>query len=160
MCLYGHQDNHGNLRTSVANYIRSLAETAAADKRVALIQRADIAAKDRVWVTEDLIMAAAEYLHRNIHIYISAKQSSPLVYSPSSGSNYESIFVAFYEPGHYMAVVKNTFTNAHSALPHTGQPCHLSQSTSLSSSSPHIAPFVAFPPTSLADFTAPGNPGN
>ena len=82
LCLHGHQDNHGNLRKSVANYIRLLSETAAADKRVALIQRADVAAKDGVWVTEDIILAAAEYLHRNINIYISAKQFSPLIYSP------------------------------------------------------------------------------
>ena len=107
MYLHGHQDNYGNLCKSVANYIRSLAETAAADKRVALIQCADVAAKDGVWVTEDIILAAAEYLHCNINIYISVKQFSPLVYPPSSGSNQESIVVAFYEPGHYMAVVKN-----------------------------------------------------
>ena len=117
VCLYGHQCNHDNLRKSVAAYIRSLAATATADKRVALIQRADVAAKDGVWITEDIILAAAEYLHRIINIYISAKQFSPLVYSPSFGSNCESIVVAFYEPGHYMAVVKNASTSA-SVYPH------------------------------------------
>ena len=104
LCLHGHQDNHGNLRKSLANYIHSLAETAAADKRVALIQCADATAKDGAWVTGDIILAAAEYLHRNINIYISANKFSLLVYSPSSGSNWNSIVIAFYEPGHYMAV--------------------------------------------------------
>ena len=84
-------------------------ETAAIDKRATLIQRADFAAEDGVWVSEDSILAAAEYLRRNIIVDISTKESSPLVYS-SSSSNWESIAVAFYEPGHYMAEVKNTST--------------------------------------------------
>ena len=51
-----------------------------------------------VWVTEDVIVAAADYLRRNIIIYISATQSSPLVLSTSPFG--DSLTIALYKPGY------------------------------------------------------------
>ena len=57
------------------------------------------------WVGEDAILCAADFLKRDIHVYIAAERFSPVIYSPrSTSTSSDAIYIAFYEPGHYRAV--------------------------------------------------------
>ena len=59
---------------------------------------------DVKWVGEDAILCAANYLRRDIHVYLAAGKS-PFIYSPQSGPpTFNALSIAFYEPGHYSAV--------------------------------------------------------
>ena len=59
---------------------------------------------DGIWVGEDAILCAADYLRRDMHVYLAAGKS-PFIYSPQSGSpTFNALSIAFYEPGHYSAV--------------------------------------------------------
>ena len=130
MCLFGHQNNHNDLRKTLSNHIRSQAEAAPPADRAVLIRRAADIAKCCVWVTEDVIVAAADYLRRNINIYISATQSSPLVYPPSTSPVGDSLTIASYEPSHYMAVTKDNPLSA-AVVKHNSQSSCIVQSLSL-----------------------------
>ena len=103
--LYGHQDCHIALRTSIADHIRSQVAAALPEERNALLQQADVTAKNGVWATKDTIISAAELLRLNIKVYIAALQSSPLCYSPSLPvMDPRPLLLAFYEPGHFCPV--------------------------------------------------------
>jgi hypothetical protein len=118
--LYGNETHHEELRTSIGdhllhNYV-SIFELAAhmmpTDYESAR-QCADNIRRNETWVGEDAILTAADFLQRDILIYISAK-NSPLIYSPASNSNVSSlppIRAVFYEPGHYCSVVVMTSQN-------------------------------------------------
>ena len=59
---------------------------------------------DGKWVSEDAILCAADYLRRDIHVYLAAG-NSPFIYSPQSGPpTFNALSIASYEPGHYSAV--------------------------------------------------------
>ena len=56
------------------------------------------------WFGEDAILCAADYLRRDIHVYLAAGKS-PFLYSPQSGPpTFNALSIAFYELGHYSAV--------------------------------------------------------
>ena len=64
---------------------------------------------DGVWVGEDIITTAANHLQRNICVYMSTSSTSPLVYSPQTAySMLPPLRIAFYEPGHFKAVLNAT----------------------------------------------------
>ena len=65
---------------------------------------------DGAWADEDAILATADYLGRNVSIYVSSVQMSPITYFPSCNSSTAlPVRVAFYKPGHYAAVTDFSF---------------------------------------------------
>ena len=60
---------------------------------------------DGTWVGQDAILATADYLQRDVNIYVASSQFSP-VFHPrvTCKVTLPPINMAFYEPGHYMAV--------------------------------------------------------
>ena len=52
---------------------------------------------DDTWAGENITKVAADYLQRNICIFMSTVSASPLIYEP--------VYLGFYEPGHHRAVV-------------------------------------------------------
>ncbi len=71
--------------------------------------------KDGAWAAEDAILATANFLQRDIIIYISTQQISPLIYNATIfGPKQQPVKLAFYEPGHYCPVfdVYDTITSA------------------------------------------------
>ena len=62
-------------------------------------------------------IAAANYLRRDIFIYLAASDASPTVYSPRVVVPIEPPHrIAFYEPGHFR-VVCDTYASFHSLQP-------------------------------------------
>jgi hypothetical protein len=81
------------------------AERALIDQRV---QRMRV---NGVWVGEEAILAAADLLQRELHVfkYVTSVGTSPSVYAPASGSGLGSpLRLAFLEPGHFQAVFSDT----------------------------------------------------
>ena len=106
VCLNGHQDNHSSLRKLIASHVLKQAEAAHPADRAALRQRAQEVAADGFWPGEDIVLAASDFLKRPILVYAAHGNSSPIQYLPSSSINTLSpISVAFFEAGHYMAVI-------------------------------------------------------
>ena len=61
---------------------------------------------NKVWVGEDVIVATADYLQKQIYIFVAASSASPLVYSPTKVlPHYCLIQLAYYEPEHYQAIL-------------------------------------------------------
>ena len=57
-----------------------------------------------VWVGEDVVLAISKFLRRELHVYIAAEASSPLIYTPSTlDKSLSPISLAFYELVRYGA---------------------------------------------------------
>ena len=72
--------------------------------------------KGGTWVGEDVILAMAECLERQILVfmYVDGNGSSPEIFSPSTDSTKKApLRIAFYKPGHYRSVI---YTNSTSHL--------------------------------------------
>ena len=69
-------------------------------------QLAASVSKDRKWVGEDVIVATANYMQRQIQAYFASATASSLKYSPQLATLLStlSILIAFYEPGNYRVV--------------------------------------------------------
>ena len=108
VCLYGHENEHTTLRSSVANHLRATIVNVSSPDSDALLRAVADVARDGSWVGEDVIAATAEYLQRIIHVYFAASSASPRIYSPlhqsSQCSTSSPLLVAFYEPGHFRSV--------------------------------------------------------
>ncbi len=104
VCLYGHENEHTVLRASIAKHI--LSDNSSVMPRYGeLSKHVNNISKNGVWVGESVIVAAADYLQREIDVYIAAASVSPLVYSPHPEATQNSpLRLAFYEPGHFRAV--------------------------------------------------------
>ena len=71
----------------------------------AIRKSADAIKSDGSWAGEDAILAAADYLRQEIHVFVSSPKISPVIYSLSSDVSVSApLKVAFYEPGHYVFV--------------------------------------------------------
>ena len=112
MCLDGDQLRHAQLRAAVVLLMKSRMETecqlpsdAAAAKR-----RIDEIATDCNCVVEDVILAMADYLQRQICVFFASDTASSLIYLPTAsytcGVINDPILIAFYEPGHFLAAVR------------------------------------------------------
>ncbi len=108
--MHGHQRKHMELRQAVANYIVSHSNCSSVEDRTELRRYAADVMRGGVWVGEDIVLAMARCLQRDIHVY-TVIGSSPMIYTPlekiTSGAPVASaapLRVAFYEPGHYKAV--------------------------------------------------------
>ena len=64
-------------------------------------------------MSEDVILALANVSQFNIEVYITNTQ--PLIYTAASSSCVVPVRIAFYDPGHYKAVVNSLLTS----YPHT-----------------------------------------
>ena len=61
--------------------------------------------REDVWAGQDVIASAADYLGKEIHIYMAADKIFPLIYSPSSQISYKSpLRIVYFEPGHFRSV--------------------------------------------------------
>ena len=61
--------------------------------------------KEGVWTGEDVIASAADYLEREIHVYMAADKISPLIYSPLSQISCKSpLRIAYFKSGPYRSV--------------------------------------------------------
>ena len=60
------------------------------------------------WVSEDVILAMADYLQRQKCIFFSSNMASPLTYLPTTSDTCnvvnDPIRIAFYKPGHFRVV--------------------------------------------------------
>ena len=124
VCLYNHEDRHSELRSQIVHHMAVnysaifpdfCNKSTDADKNsIDQKQLQKLTAKlltNGEWIGEDVIKAAASYLQRDIKVLISVVESSPLIYTaPSSVGVQTPVCLAFYEPGHYRAVVENVST--------------------------------------------------
>ena len=106
--LYNSENHHADLRRAVAeSIISSSHDSISTEDATACHLRADYISQDGNWVGEDIIPDAAEYLKRDIHVFVVFASISPLVYS-SSSSVLPPVILAFYEPGQYKSVLPST----------------------------------------------------
>ncbi len=116
MCIYGDQSQHKELRNNVANHVLASGKEIFTHVKDIILgdesirKSADAIRVDCSWVGEDAILATADYLKRNISIFLSSTIVSPITYYPSSCTSVRPpVRVAFYEPEHYAAVVDSKF---------------------------------------------------
>ena len=114
--MTGVEKEHVNLRRQIAQYIadeterviNSCLDSPAAD----LVRRhVDKLHCDGEWAGEDVIRATASCLGRDIHVYTAVGHTFPLVYRPDGGAavaSAKAIKIAFYEKGHYKALVSKS----------------------------------------------------
>lgn len=123
--LYRNEDKHLWLREAIVQHVLQLAD---ADHALPGINMdvADQTVRQQLenqrivgtWAGEDMIVAAADFLKRPVHIYTFTTQtcSSPLVYSPVNGGTVSTpLCLAFYLPGHYKAVCSITTNHLNGA---------------------------------------------
>ena len=110
--LYSNENHHADLRRAVAESIMlsSSQDSISTEDATACRLRAEYIRQDGNWVGEDIIPVAAEYLKRDIHVFVAFANISPLVYS-SSSLVLSPVVLAFYEPGHYKSVLASTRQN-------------------------------------------------
>ena len=123
MSLYGDESAHAQLRTSIAQHLADFGNLIFTSAGIAFSDSASITkAADAIrqpcaWAGEDIALVAADLLQRNIQVYIASESVSPLICSPIRHRLPEQpIGLAFYEPGHYCALVKSSSTARHSHL--------------------------------------------
>lgn len=109
-CLYQDQRQHTTLRASIASYVSRQADVALPEDKDSLRKRAAEVAKDKFWPGEDIILASANFLQQTIQVYLAHGISSPISYSPSTTSSKSPLSIAFFEPGHYKAVVPSSLS--------------------------------------------------
>jgi hypothetical protein len=125
--LYGNESQHVELRRQVADHIylhharifRTSSDITPAE-RASIDQSVQLMRTNRVWAGEEAILAAADFLQRELHVfkYVTSVGTSPSVYAPVSVSGSElcsPLRLAFFEPGHFQAVFSDTTPVARSA---------------------------------------------
>jgi hypothetical protein len=110
LILHGSEDHHAELRRLVAdhlslNYVHVF--NIMPTDYTSVEQCIQCMRQNGVWVGEEAIVAAADFLQRELHIFkfVSSAGTSPSVYTPASGSCLgPPLGLAFFEPGHFHAV--------------------------------------------------------
>jgi OTU domain-containing protein 5 len=108
--ISGSESGHKSLRASAASFIESsgsilggLLHTSPDDNSSFTAHLANLRSLGNS-VGEDAIIALAEVTQREIHVY--AAYVNPLIYRPTNlKCDQEPVRIAFYEPGHYKAVL-------------------------------------------------------
>ena len=145
ICLYGDQLRHAQLRAAVVLLMKSKmeAECQLTGDVVTTGRRIDEIATDGNWVGEDVILAMAEYLQRQICVFFASDTASPLIYSPTASDTSsvvnDPIRIAFYEPGHFRAVASKICSKL-TASSATMDAIHLNTSTTCRLSENYIPP--------------------
>ena len=121
LILHGNEDHHTELRRSIAdhltrnyNCIFNVSDNLTHSGNISIEQHIQRMRLDGVWAGEEAILAAANFLQRELHVfkYITSAVASPAVYTPASGSCLGSpLRIAFLEPGHFHAVFDDTNSN-------------------------------------------------
>ncbi len=115
--LYGDESHHAALRESISEELLNISRLAPAADMQDIHAHVENIKKDGVYVGEDVIVASASCLGRNICVYIASIKSSPLVYKPPYEAKLSQVCLAFYEPDHYRAVIpykqSETITTSH-----------------------------------------------
>ncbi len=107
--LYGTESSYDLLRQQVASFIESYGilrgvTSTSPDDGASLSEHVKNMRTSGVSVGEDTIVALADICCRDIHVYMAS--TNTLVYHQSEGLPIASpLRLAFFEPGHYMAVV-------------------------------------------------------
>ena len=110
-CLHGHQRNHMALRVSIAQYLNQQAEAAASEDRYILNQHAADIACNGIGLVK--IYCRQQQTFCKVKVYLSTDVSSPLSYNPKIPPSEDKplLSIAFFDPGHYMAVANNLNIN-------------------------------------------------
>ena len=87
VCVYGDQTHHISLRTSVARHIQVMdrpifIRAGITDVDVSLKKSAHAVEADGTSVSQDAILATADYLQRDVNIYVASSQFSPVAHPP------------------------------------------------------------------------------
>ena len=111
-CVYGSQSKHNELR--IINIVHHLLNKFDIIFDTGSLSPADFSTlqthaqsllMNGQWAGEECIMAAADFLKTDIHLYVFVANISPIVYSPATDSaRHQPIALVFYEPGHYCSV--------------------------------------------------------
>ena len=109
--IHGNDTSYQILRQQVASHIEQSGvmlggwTNVSPDDGKNFKQHIQLLRTDREAVGEDAVKALSELFHRDVIVYIA--NALPLVYSPNGGrrSGDGPIRLAFFEPGHYRAVI-------------------------------------------------------
>jgi OTU-like cysteine protease len=111
LCVHGQQSKHAELRSVVVHHLLQNADSIfkssclSTEDVSALRSHVQPLLMDGEWVGEECLLAAADFLRREVHVFVSAVNISPIVYSPAiEPALHQPIALAFYEPGHYCSV--------------------------------------------------------
>ncbi len=105
----GHENNHSAIRQLVADHIQnnsllSGVTDISPDDGLPAKQHIEQLHKHGVAVGEDAILAVVDLYNKELHVY--SCKPTPLVYKPRiSTAMCDPLRLAFYEPGHYRAVI-------------------------------------------------------
>ena len=123
VCICGLENQHADLRKSIAQHMIDLAtrgHNLFFGGEVSVVQnRAKHISQQGVWPGEDILPIAASYLQRDLHIFLANFTTWPLIYSADIQQTLplSPITLAFYEPGHYKAVIpRSGIINQHLSL--------------------------------------------
>ena len=112
--LYSDQSAHIQLRSSIAQHLVKygsivFASVGFASSDLASITKAAASIRQpNTWAGEDIVLVVADFLQRDIYVYIDCESISPLVYSPTFyRPTGPQILLAFYEPGHYCGLFQS-----------------------------------------------------
>ncbi len=104
VCLHGHENEHSLLRKDIANHMKINVDSSSILNGTVIQHIVDVGT-DGVWAGEDVIVASADYLCRDIQVFLATDKSSPRTYCPTTCiSSLPSLRIAYYEPGHYVPV--------------------------------------------------------
>ena len=108
MSLYGKESAHVQMRISVAQHLADFGNVIFTSAcivsldSVSITKAADAIRQPCAWAGEDIALVAADFLQRDIHVYIASKPVSPLIYTPIRHRLPKKLIrLAFYKPGHY-----------------------------------------------------------
>lgn len=109
VCLFGSESSHSMLRQNICSHMASnnqiVYDASTSSQSEDFMKYIQKILTDGTWVGEDVIKASADFLNRDINVYVSTSKE-PWVYKPAAISNNQTspVRVAFLEPGHYHAV--------------------------------------------------------
>jgi hypothetical protein len=116
--LHGNESQHAELRRLAADHLSlhhasifKISSDVIPAERTSIDQRVQRMRLNGVWVGEEAILAAADLLQRELHVfkYVTSVGTSPSVYAPASGSGIGSpLCLAFLEPGHFQVIFNDT----------------------------------------------------
>jgi hypothetical protein len=115
--LHGGESHHIRLRQITARHFDAQfqvifgSNNLTATDKDAIHRRSLVLATDREEVGEEAIKTAADWMQSSIEVYTSSAKEPPLTYLPAPRCSCyqplnQPLRIAFYEPGHYRAVVK------------------------------------------------------
>ncbi len=108
--LVGNQSQYMVLRHKIAQHLIDhgkyifLCAGITSNNDESILKSAVNVRRDGTWAGEDILLVAADYLKRPIHVYNANIKDSPRIYLPSQPCSDAPVMIAFYEPGHYVYV--------------------------------------------------------